>query len=245
MTTETIKHLTFLKRDRGYKTPAITPGTALPPRETFKGHPDVLAAYDAYAHQITAWQDHRDAANRARAEAPAAVVTYRAELRTALAAGKPAENVTNREPVLLATAQAQDSLAEDARAAANAQGHVLARLISDVAPEVYPPAEAQIEAAALEVRAAIEGLRRAWSGWSAAWHLRGVLTTAHLYGGTLGGYRDSAPLPPDVTDALATLTAHLSDLETLRAEEGAVADWREREANAQATNTGATPRRLR
>lgn len=246
MTITTARHLTYLRRDGRFKAPQVQPGTVLPPRDLFKGHPDLLAAYDAFVHLSEAWVDLKATGDRARAEAPQAGKTYRAELATALAAGKPGASITNREPELLATADAHDTLAADAKAAAVAQGHVLGKLISTTAPDLFAACEARMDDAALEVRGAVEGLRKAWSGWSSAWHLRTVLSGAHLYGGALAGYRATTPLPAEVTAALDTLTDHLHNLDRLRADEVAVAEWREKEARAEAANNSLPmPQRIR
>jgi hypothetical protein len=226
----------YLHRSSTLNTPHVLPGTVLPPRDTFAGHPEILTAYDRFEALSAAMKTNKAKAAKARADAAAAKQQHARDLRDAIAAGTDTSKVRNRADELNATADTLDDLAAEAKRGAIETGHDLAGLIHDAAPELFGACEDTMTSTAEDVRAAVTHLRTVWADWSAAWHVRFILSRSAFAGGTLTTYQSSAPLPPEVSAALDVLEDHLASLDRLKADEAIVTAWRKEQDAAQARN---------
>lgn len=229
-------HLKFLQRVRRDARPTVAPGTALPPRELFAQLPAVLALYDAFTRADEARAKHEAEALRLSRAATAETTDYPARVRDAIRAGKDATKETNNSQRLSIEAAAHEDLAKQARTEVQAIGNQLGEAIAEHADEVYPAIEAQLDAAAGDIRDAVASLRTAWSSWAAAWKLRSALGWLKINGGQLSGYRASVALDADMRAALDSMLSKLDDLPTLRAEEAHVTAWRTEQDQRDETN---------
>lgn len=224
-------HLTHYRRDqRRQAVHYVRPGDPVP--AAFATHRKTSAAAAAFTRASEAWMHHTGEAIRLRAEADAAAARYAEQLSAAFSKGKSATGIVNAEADLRAQAAAHDDLATRAHKEATEAGAAFGDLIATHATDLYPDADAQLEAAAQTVRGAVDTLRGAWSQWSQAWSARYWLSQAATVGGWLYPFTPDTDLPADVAKALGVLIDRLGDLEALRHDEAEIAAFRAEQRSA-------------
>lgn len=231
--TQNRRRLVFLDRNKRRTSPSVSASTNLFPRDILAGHADALAAYDDYINAIAARQNNYREARKLREEAAASVATYKVKVREALTSGKPTDKLKENSAELIAKAEAHEALAREADNHLINLGNTLGQQVAAVAPELFPPAEHQMEAAAERVRADIVSLRESWGQWSGAWQVRRIIGDLHYYGGRLNNYDPNVTLPTEVAHAIHVIDEHLHHLDTLRQDERDLEAWRAQEAKAQ------------
>jgi hypothetical protein len=218
--------LKFFRRDQPRFSVVVTPLVALLPREVFSNHPDVLREYDLMQRLNAAVEDHRRQAAEKAEAARQAQADYQSQVTAALAAGKPAAAVKNDAPRLEAESRAHASLAEKALKDATAHGYVFGAAIQRAAADCFGPAEQAMAAEAVQVRAAVAGLRASWARWAVAWAIRERLSFLGVQGGTEFGFEPPTALPEPVSEALTSIERHLGELDVLRHDEAEVVAFR-------------------
>jgi hypothetical protein len=225
-----LKSLTFLSRSTKVSQPSVSANVNLLPRDVFKGDKETLALYDQYVNLRTAIADNDRAAGRAKVQAEEAKTAYARAVREALSNGADPSKVQSDVAQCEATAQAHADLSRQARSGLERISRAFAERIATVAPDVIPRSEERLTHTADTMRHAIAALTEAWRDYSAAWSERRILGDINLNGGALAAYDASGSFPPSVRAALDTLTNHLADLDTLKADEQHVREWRQKNA---------------
>lgn len=210
-----------------------SPNAALPPRDTFAGQPQVLAAYDTFlrlrearARHLQAEQEKRDAANHAAED-------YQAKVQEALRQGADPGKVKNLEPQLRAEAEAHARFAAESEAEQRDAGRQLGELVQAHGAGCFDALEAKMQQASDDITAAVAALRIAWQTWGEAWGVRQHISRIVHQGG--GGQHFVGPtIPAGVATALGTVTETLDELKQLKADEQELTRWRRQEAEAQA-----------
>jgi hypothetical protein len=236
-----LKSLTFFSRSSRVSEPSVSANVNLLPRDVFKGDKETLALYDQYMNLRTAIADNDRAAGRAKVQAEEAKTAYARAVREALSNGADPSKVQSDVAQYEATAQAHADLSRQARSGLERISRTFAERIATVAPVVIPRSEERLTNTADTMRHAIAALTEAWRDYSAAWSERRILGDINLNGGALGAYDPAGTFPPAVRAALDTLTNHLNDLDTLKADEQHIREWRQRNAQADDQNRRARP----
>lgn len=233
-----MKNITRLKhftRNDAALPAAYSANATLPPRDTFAGNGEILAAYDTLVRLQEAERENGRASRDKKAQAVAAAADYQMAVAEALRQGKDPAKVKNTVAQLEAESEAHAQFASDARAQASAAGVELGRLVQAQAIEHFEGAERQMQEAADTIADHVAALREAWDIWGTAWGLRSHLSQVVHRGGVNQQYR-AVVIPQHVADALAVVADTLDDLDNLKAEELQLAEWRATQAAALATN---------
>src|SRR5688572_19741710 len=138
-------------RGRAINEPYVRSNTRLLPRETFEGHPDVLAAYDKQAALLEAIAHHTGEIRRLRRASEQAAETYRHEVHEALSTGADPNKLSNTSDDLAVQAKAHEELLRRASGAADAHGRELGRLIQAAAPAAFAGVDKRIDTADAKV----------------------------------------------------------------------------------------------
>jgi hypothetical protein len=232
-------HLTFYSRSAQRRPVVINASSELLPRETFLGHPELLALYDEFQTLKERTTHYLKEARKKAADAEAARAVYKAAKATALGNGNDPEVIEDISEALDKQAEEYRGYARDATSRATRVGTALAPLMASAAPLLFAPSEAVMDDAATQVRGSLADLRRTWAVWSAAWATRRKLSELHVVGGQQFGISGGAALPAEVTAALNVLEDHLRSIDRLQAEEIELEDWRAEQAAALKTQAAA------
>lgn len=228
----------YYRRAATFHTPSITPGTVLPPRDLFAGRDELLAAYDEFAALSAAMRHHNLEQGRHLREAKDAEQAYHRAKRDAMAKGEDPAKVKNAAAEHAAQAAEHEGYAATAKRGAAEVGHRLGQMIHEAAPDLFAPAEADLEKAAEKMRDALAIVEQAWATYAQAWQTRTLVSASHFLGGSLPGWKDAPRLPEPVATALATLTDQAGNLDKLKSDEANLTAWREQQARAAAASIG-------
>jgi hypothetical protein len=211
----------------------VRPQRTLPPRETFAGHPEALAAWDVMTELNERIRHHEREARKSADAAVTAAAAYRAKVRAALEDGGDVSKIKDDTARHEAASAAHLGFAREATAQATRHGMtVLGPIVAQVAPETFPAAEARMDLAAEKVRAALDTLTETWGEWATAWGVRQHLSWAHYRGGPLVPFDNKPAVPREITAALAAIDTALASLDRLKADEQELTAWRDLQAAA-------------
>lgn len=230
------RRLVFHDRNKRHTTPNVSTNTNLPPRDTFKGHARALDAYDLFVNTITARDTHYRQAKKLRLEADQVATEYRLSVREALATGTSTDGLVDNSHALIVKAAAHEALAAQADPSLITLGRELGASFEEIAADLFEPAEKVMVRNSAKVLSDLESLTKSWQEWSRAWQVRRIFSEFEAYGGNLANFDPAPALPSAVSKALETIREHLGYLDTLRADEQELREWREMEARATASN---------
>jgi hypothetical protein len=225
-------------RGHAINAPYVRSNTRLLPRETFVGHPDVLAAYDKQATLLEAIQHHTSEIRRLRRASEQAAETYRLEVHEALATGKDVNKLSNTSADLATQAKAHEELLRRASGAADAHGQRLGECIQAATPAAFAGVDKRIDTADAKVRRALTALEKAMEEWGSAWQTRRILSGIHLFGGGLADHEPENATPKEIRTALALIIDQLANPERIRADEAQLNAERAKNTRADAHIAG-------
>jgi hypothetical protein len=232
-------HLTYYSRSAQRRPIVINASSELLPRETFLGHPELLAFYDEFLTLKERTIHYNRQARTKAAEAEVARGVYKAAKAAALGSGGDPELIEDTSEALDKQADEYRGYARDATSQATRVGTALGPLMAAAAPHLFAPSEAVMDDAATQVRGSLADLKKTWAVWSTSWAIRRKLSEMHLLGGQQYGISEGAALPLEVTQALSVLEDHLRNIDRLQADEIELEDWRADQATALKTQAAA------
>lgn len=214
--------------------PYVRSNTRLLPRETFAGHPDVLASYDRMATLLDAIDHHTSEIRRLRRASEQAAETYRLEVREALSTGKDTSKISNESADLAIQAKEHEALLRRAQHAADAHGRQLGSDIQAAAPLAFDGVEKRLDTADAKVRRAVTALEKSMEEWGSAWQERRILSAIHLFGGPLMDHEPEHAMPKEIYTALELIADQLANPDRIRADEAQLGAERAKSARADA-----------
>lgn len=211
--------LHFLSRGTRHSEPQLRNATTLLPRETFEDCPEVLEHYDRFVTFREAVSEHQKAEGRALRAATEAREEYQRKIREAIGHGDDPSKIKSAEDRHKVTAEAHRAMVRESTAGMTRAARDLAYALAEHAPNLLDPAEKRLIQAASEMEADFASIRRSWGAFELAWQERRILGSVGLFGGLIQNFDPAPSFPPDVADALATLTNRLTDLDRLKSDE--------------------------
>lgn len=219
-------HLTFLTRAKDKKPGSASQALNLIPRELLDNTPELADAHDQFVNTRGARNIAYRDARKYRDQAEAARRKYQQGVSEAVRNGGDPTKLTDQHDALIAKAEAAEAIGRNADGQLLRVGNQLGEAFATHAHALFPAVEENITTAASNVATALEALTNAWNEYARAWHIRRILSTAHIYGGPISNYDPNIGLPNDVAPALKVMAERLNDLDALKADETEVTRFR-------------------